>query len=96
MTLERRIDILTTVIKTKERVVQSYKNPSGSAMSKEVADDKELLQLLQELQRWRMLKSSVVPLYRDGLPDEYNRGVNDMWEEIMERIEEIADEADSN
>lgn len=33
------------------------------------------------------LKNSIIPLYRDGEVDEYNRGYNDCWKEVLEKIE---------
>lgn len=32
------------------------------------------------------LKNSIIPLYRDGEVDEYNRGYNDCWEQVLEKI----------
>ena len=49
----------------------------------------QLVEWLKELKRWRNLKSTIIPKYRDGVSDEYNRGANDMWEEIIEQIEEV-------
>lgn len=59
----------------------------------DASEYRQLAEWLRELQRWRKLKSAITPKYRDGVLDEYNMGANDMWNEIMERIEEVnADE----
>ena len=35
------------------------------------------------------LINRLIPKYRDGVPDEYDRGANDMLEEVIEAIEEF-------
>ena len=55
----------------------------------DVNEFRQFAEWLRELKRWRKLKSIIIPKYRDGVSDEYNRGANDMWKEVMERIEEV-------
>lgn len=68
------------------KAVKKGKNKGCLKCAKEC---RQFAEWLKELKRWRNLKSTISPKYRDGVSDEYNRGANDMWKEIMERIEEI-------
>lgn len=36
------------------------------------------------------LINRLIPKYRDGIPDEYDRGANDMLEEVIEAVEEFS------
>lgn len=64
------------------------------------SEHRQLAGLLKELKKWREIPDKLVPKYRDGIEDEYNRGANEMLEEVIDDIrkymEEInADEADN-
>ena len=98
MTLEEAIKHCEEVAEAEERSAKLHQRPvrgvkgSGKRYLSCIECAKEHRQLaewLRELKRWRKLKSTIIPKYRDGVSDEYNRGANDMWKEVMERIEEV-------
>lgn len=105
MTLSEAIKHCEEVAEVEERVAKLHRRPDrgvkGSGKRyfsclERANEHHQLAEWLRELKRWRKLKSTIIPKYRDGVPDEYNRGANEMWEEIMKRIEEVNAYEDSD
>lgn len=44
------------------------------------------IRILRELKKLREIPDKLVPKYRDGIQDEYNRGANEMLEEVINDI----------
>lgn len=63
-------------------------------------EHRQLAEWLRELKKLREIPDKLVPKYRDGIPDEYDRGANEMLEEVIDDIrkymEEVNADADSN
>lgn len=49
-------------------------------------EHRQLAEWLRELKKLREIPNKLVPKYRDGIRDEYNRGANEMLEEVIEGI----------
>ena len=54
--------------------------------------NRRLVELLRELKKLREIPDKLVPKYRDGIQDEYNRGANEMLEEVIDDIRKYIEE----
>lgn len=53
---------------------------------------RQLAEWLRELKKLREIPDKLVPKYRDGIQDEYNRGANEMLEEVIDDIRKYIEE----
>lgn len=61
-------------------------------------EHRQLAEWLEELKQLREIPDKLVPKYRDGIQDEYDRGANEMLEEVIDTIRKYIEEvkADEN
>ena len=72
---------------------------SGKKYNARIRCAKEYRQLakwLKELKKLREIPDKLVPKYRDGVPDEYNRGANEMLEEVIDDIRNYMEEMNAD
>ena len=51
---------------------------------------------LRELKKLREIPDKLVPKYRDGIQDEYNRGANEMLKEVIDDIRKYIEEVNAD
>lgn len=97
------IDSLETAIKHCEEVAEYMENKEGYAFTditytEYASEQRQLAKWLRELKKLREIPNKLVPKYRDGIQDEYDRGANEMLEEVINDIRKYMEEvkADDN
>lgn len=60
------------------------------------SEHKQLAKWLKELKKLREIPDKLVPKYRDGIQDEYNRGANEMLEEVIDDIRKYIAEVNAD
>lgn len=58
--------------------------------------NRQLAEWLKELKKLREIPDKLVPKYRDGIQDEYNRGANEMLEEVIDDIRKYIAEVNAD
>ena len=105
MTLDEAIKHAEEVAEAEERSAKLHRRPdrgvkgSGKRYLSCIECAKEHRQLaewLRELKKLREIPDKLVPKYRDGIPDEYNRGANEMLEEVIDDIRKYMDEVNAD
>lgn len=98
--LDEAIAHCEEVAKNQEWMAENYDDDSmGAKVCLECASERrQLAEWLRELKKLREIPDKLVPKYRDGIQDEYNRGANEMLEEIIDDIRKYMEEvnADAN
>ena len=59
-------------------------------------EHRRLAAWLKELKKWREIPDKLVPKYRDGIRDEYDRGANEMLEEVIDDIRKYIEEVNTD
>jgi molecular chaperone DnaK (HSP70) len=55
-------------------------------------ENRQLAEWLRELEKLRKIPDKLVPKYRDGIQDEYERGANEMLKEVIDDIRKYIEE----
>lgn len=59
-------------------------------------EHRQLAEWLKELKKLREIPDKLVPKYRDDIQDEYNRGANEMLEEVIDDIRKYIEEVNAD
>lgn len=67
-----------------------------SKCEKCASEHRQLAEWLRELKKLREIPDNLVPKYRDGIQDEYDRGANEMLEEVIDDIRKYMEEVNAD
>lgn len=104
-TIDEAIKHCEEVAEKQENKAKSYPRPDKSvkgsgrkynACIKCANEHQQLAKWLKELKKLREIPDKLVPKYRDGVPDEYNRGANEMLEEVIDDIRNYMEEMNAD
>lgn len=105
MTLDEAIKHAEEVAEAEERSAKLHQRPDKGVKGSgkrylsciECANDhRQLAEWLRELKKLREIPDKLVPKYRDGIPDEYDRGANEMLEEVIDDIRKYMEEVNAD
>ena len=105
LTLDEAIAHCEEVAEKQENNAKTYPRPqknvkgSGKKYNARIRCANEYRQLaewLRELKKLREIPDKLVPKYRDGIQDEYNRGANEMLEEVIDDIRKYMEEVNAD
>ena len=71
-------------------------NPNYESCEECAKEHRQLAEWLRELKKLREIPDKLVSKYRDGISDEYNRGANEMLEEVIDDIRKYMEEVNDD
>ena len=77
-------------------ILRLYDADEYESCMKCAAEHRQLAEWLRELKKLREIPDELVPKYRDGIRDEYNRGANEMLEEVIDDIRKYIEEVNAD
>ena len=104
-TLDEYIQYCEEVAEAEERSAKLHQRPDKNVKGSgkrylsclECAKEhRQLAEWLKELKKLRNIPDKLIPKYRDGIPDEYNRGANEMLEEVIDDIRKYIEEVNAD
>ena len=99
LSLEEAITHCLEVAEANEKMIEydlAYTDEQKEECRECAEEHRQLVELLRELKKLREIPDKLVPKYRDGIQDEYNRGANEMLEEVIDDIRKYMEEINAD
>lgn len=69
---------------------------TSKACTASASKNRQIAEWLKELKQLREIPDKLVPKYRDSILDEYDRGANEMLEEVIDDIRKYIEEVNAD